>query len=434
MLIYAVNHTPRLQYVLDELIVNRLGLSYKITDNQEYFKKSPSFKINYHVQIREACLNIPASYLLSEDTIHEVSPRAEPDKKWKYIFFKEDFIDIPDVKTDTQILNFDLFSCVFYLLSRYEEYLPSHKDEHARYVETNSLAFRAGFLEFPLVDYWVQNLKICLKKLYPEIVFKPISFTQINSIDIDFAYKYKGLSMLGQARKAIGSILRNNFDAQVFDPPEKDPYDTYDYLTRIATEKNVPTIFFFLLANSGKYDKNLSPNSPILQKKFNELSLQFESGLHPSYASNSNIRQLGKEFLLFEKITGKKSRISRNHFLKIKLPSSYEHLIEQGVEYDYSLAYTTSLGFRASTSMAFYFFDLLSNKSTKLRVQPPCLMDVTLRLAMQLKPEEAIKKIQELKASVMEVEGTFISIWHNSSFDEKEGWAGWDQVYEAMFE
>ncbi len=41
---------------------------------------------------------------------------------------------------------FDIFAASFYLLSRYEEYLPHEKDMYGRYAHTNSLAFREHFL------------------------------------------------------------------------------------------------------------------------------------------------------------------------------------------------------------------------------------------------------------------------------------------------
>lgn len=45
-------------------------------------------------------------------------------------------------------LPFDVFAASFYLLSRYEEYLPHLKDEHGRYPASESLAFKNGFWNF----------------------------------------------------------------------------------------------------------------------------------------------------------------------------------------------------------------------------------------------------------------------------------------------
>ncbi len=434
MLIYALNHTPRLQYLLDELIVNRLGLNYKITDNLDYFHKSTAFKINYSLHIIEGCVNIPPISLLAEEHVFEQHLAVQTDQSWRYIFFKKEFDQIPDFRINSVFLSFDLFSAIFFLLSRYEEYLPSVNDEHHRYKAENSLAYKNGFLEIPLIDIWVEHFKEELKKLYPKIEFKQHEFKQINSIDIDFAYKYKGLSLFRLARKAMGSLLRGKFDINTLFIPEADPFDTYDYMTNRAREMGVKSIFFILLADYGGVDKSHSPNSKILKQLFKKLNAHFECGIHPSYYSTQKYITLNKEISLFEKITQKRPRISRNHFLKIKIPGTYEHLEKLDIERDYSLTYPNHIGFRASTSYAFKFFNLTTNQCTKLVIQAPCIMDVTLRLSLQLNQEEAIEKIKVMKEDVKEVNGTFISIWHNSSFDETEGWLGWDKVYEALFE
>ena len=66
---------------------------------------------------------------------------------------------------------FDIFGASFFMLSRYEEYLPHIKDEYGRFEAKESLAFKYGFLEIPIVDKWVQILKIEILKKYPSVNF-----------------------------------------------------------------------------------------------------------------------------------------------------------------------------------------------------------------------------------------------------------------------
>jgi 3-dehydroquinate dehydratase len=61
-------------------------------------------------------------------------------------------------------------------------------------------------------------------------------------------------------------------------------------------------------------------------------------------------------------------------------------------------------------------------------------MDVTLRNSLDLNVTEAQQKIAELKTQAQKVNGEFISIWHNSNFDETQGWSNWKQVYQSIFE
>ncbi len=434
VLVYAAFLSNRLGYILNEVFVNQLGITFKHTDSLDYFEKSHSIKLNYSASIIDGCLNIPANNLLFEEDIFKQQIFVEKDAEWKFLFFQQSFEDIPDFRHPTQYLSFDMFSAMFYLLSRYEEYLPSLKDEHQRYKETNSLAFKNGFLEIPLIDFWIKQFKIIFKKQYPEIELKQTHFKQINTIDIDFIYKYKGHSKLRLIQKAAGALYRRNWDQRIFDKTKSDPYDSYDYLTKTANAKNIETIFFFLLADYGTYDKNHAPLSELYTNLVKNLCKHYTCGIHPSYRSTIDNKALTHELELFEKLTSQKARFSRNHFLKINIPETYLQLGKAGIEKDFTMAYSNHTGFRASASFPFLFFDLAGNMSTSLWVQPVCLMDVTLKNAMKMDPAAAIDKIAALKNIVKEANGTFVTIWHNSSFDENEGWAGWDKVYEFLFE
>ena len=91
---------------------------------------------------------------------------------------------------------FDIFAASFYLISRYEEYLPHVRDTHERFTAEQSLAFRYYFLEKPVVDIWSLKLRKVLKERFPEYHFSEREFTYISTIDIDNAYAYKYKSCL----------------------------------------------------------------------------------------------------------------------------------------------------------------------------------------------------------------------------------------------
>jgi hypothetical protein len=434
MLILAAEDSPRLTYILDELLLRRLGLRYKITDNPDYFSKSLSFRINYTAQIFEGVINVPALKLLYESDIKPQAIVAEKNKIWNTIFFQNNFSSKPDFRSDTSLLNFDIFSAAFYLMSRYEEYLPHKKDEHLRYLSSNSLAYKSGFLEFPLIDYWAIRLGEVLKNQYPEIALKTNNFEQLNTIDVDFAFKYQYQNIFSSIKKFGGSILRAKPDIEAILKPEQDPYNTYRYLAAKAAAKNIPSLFFLLLADYGGYDNNLSPKNIEVQRLYRTIAESANCGLHPSYKAAIDKSALRNEVQQFEEILEEKPKNARSHFLKIRLPETYKNLEKLGFTSDYTLCYAEAAGFRASTCLPFNVFDLNDNKTIQLTLYSPCIMDVSLKNYLKLNPEQAIEKIKELKEKVKQVNGQFISVWHNSSFDPKEGWEGWDKVYESLFE
>jgi hypothetical protein len=434
MLVFAAQATERLKYILDEILLHRYGLNYTITDNPDYFIASKTPKIYYGTNIIEGCVNIPAGSLLFDESIIAQKLEVIDHPNWIKYFYGFTYQNIPDFKTTTVYLPFDVLAASFYLLSRYEEYLGLATDEHNRFKAENSLAFKHHFLEIPLVDCWVQNLTKNIQKCYPNLTLNQAKFKQINTIDIDFAYKYKGLSRSAKWRKFLGSILRKKIDFAVFNPPQHDPYDTYDFMLKAANEKKIETLFFLLLADYGSYDKNISPKSDVFIHLAKTLAQTNACGIHPSY-KGSLISQLYKqEHHNFKSIFGKDATLNRHHFLKIKLPLSYQKMHKMGIIHDYSMAYAKHTGFRASTAQAFKFFDVINHQTIPVWVHSPCVMDVTLKQALKLNPDQAKQKIKLLKEITKQTGGEFISIWHNSNFDSAENWENWSEVYVSLFE
>src|SRR5690606_12639845 len=126
-------------------------------------------------------------------------------------------------------------------------------------------------------------------------------------------------------------------------------------------------IFFWLMADYGKFDKNNPVNNLEFQKQIQSVSKWAETGIHPSYASNSNPEKLKTEIQRLEKISGQKITKSRQHYIKLNLPETYQNLIEQGIEEDYTMAYADETGFRAGTCTPFFWYDLSREEKTNLK-------------------------------------------------------------------
>ena len=143
---------------------------------------------------------------------------------------------------------------------------------------------------------------------------------------------------------------------------------------------------------------------------------------------------LNKELRTLSFITGGKITKSRQHFLKIHLPGTYNNLSAEGITEDYSMGYASHPGFRTGTCTPFYFYDLLNDRETSLTIYPFQIMDRTLKDYMHLSPGEAIEKIGKIVKEIREVQGTFITIWHNDSFSDSREWEGWLEVYKKLLQ
>lgn len=65
-------------------------------------------------------------------------------------------------------------------------------------------------------------------------------------------------------------------------------------------------------------------------------------------------------------------------------------------------------------------------------VHPFTVMDATLKYYMKVTPEQAMKHVEELVANVRAVNGTFISLWHNETLNDRGIWSDWKKVYEHV--
>ncbi|MFI5132468.1 MAG: DUF7033 domain-containing protein, partial [Chitinophagales bacterium] len=148
MILYTHSITPRLQYIADFIAKELQTGTIKVTASREEFNNAGDNKINYSDnRIAEAEIWIRPHGLLFENGIQEQSIQCF-EANGNKAFFKTQG-DFP----------FDILAASFYLLSRYEEYLPHSKDKYGRYAHENSLAYKEKFLNLPLVNIWLQNFK-----------------------------------------------------------------------------------------------------------------------------------------------------------------------------------------------------------------------------------------------------------------------------------
>src|SRR5215211_4639531 len=125
-LIFSHSITPRLKYIID-FLSQYYGQSFKLTSDEEKYIASPDpCKINYsYHRLAPGEIFIHAHVLLTESYIRHVKVECfekkahTPESRPYKAFFKAE-----------GDLGFDLIAAVFFLLTRYEEYLPHPKDAY----------------------------------------------------------------------------------------------------------------------------------------------------------------------------------------------------------------------------------------------------------------------------------------------------------------
>lgn len=431
LLLYTSAYTPRLQYVCHQVFTYWLGLQVDWTDNPTLYKNHKGFKLNYSSNALET-----NDFLLAKSTL-----LFENNLK-KHPLFPVWYNKIPalfPLTIPNAIFPFDLLATIFFHLSRYEEYQPFQADQHGRFPASESWAYQNDCLQIPIVDLLIIELKTQLKKRFPAIVFKARTFQFSPTYDIDmaWAFRHKGWKRniggyFNDALKGQFTALKNRFKTHFLF--QKDPFYKFDWLDGLHRKFNLQPTYFFLLGDYAQYDTNNLVSTKPFQQLIQTIASLYKIGIHPSYQSCGNQAIINKEKQRLTDITQQAIYRSRQHFLKLHLPQTYQQLIQAGIKADYSMGYAMDTGFRAGTSLPFRWYDLAAETSTDLLIHPFQVMDVTLKDYLKLNPEAAKAHIQQLINRTKLVNGVFCSLWHNSSFSALENWNNWASVYVDLLE
>lgn len=393
-----------------------------ITGDLDLYKVHHSEKINYSAErIADDEIFIQPAGLLQEDEIK---------KQHIHCFDWKNAIAFFQTNDD---VGFDIFSAVFYCISRYEEYLEHEPDEYGRYAHWNSLAWKNKFLNKPVVDYWLKEFTEYLQAKFTNYKPKTSNYKLIPTYDIDIAwsYKHKGFWRSIEASIKQPSTIAERWN--VIRRKQQDPYDSYDWLNQLHKQYQLSPIYFFLVAQEqGGLDKNISPKQKALRQLILQTRENYEVGLHPSVHSNTAKECLLKEKNTLQQIIHESITKSRHHYLQVHVPHSYRELIAAEIKDDYTMGYGTVNGFRASTSNSFLWYDLENETATQLRIHPFVFMEANSFYELKQTPDEALAELNHLLEEVKKVNGTFITIFHNHFLGTGHMFSGWKEMYEEF--
>lgn len=419
ILIYADFITPRLHYIASFIFGEQFTQPFRITTDENEFVNYSGVKISYSGEHHNGdWFSIPATGLVFEKGIRPVDVLVS---EWENcpVLFSGGQGNIP----------FDIFSAVFFCLSRYEEYWSFDNDVYGRYPHTESIAFRYDFLHLPLVNIWLTLFSNELKKKYPglELPRPPFRFQPTYDIDIAWSYRQKGFL------RNIGGFLKNPSmeRLKVLAGSEKDPFDSYDWLDRIHDHYELKPVYFFLVAAlRSRYDKNIPPDRPAMKQLIDRHARKYEVGLHPSWSSHEHPALISAELHVLSRITGKQVTHSRQHYIRFQTPGTFRQLIEAGITDEYSMGYGSINGFRASVASPYYWYDIERESKTELIIHPFCYMDANALYEQKQDTEISATELRKYYAVCQQHHGELVTVFHNQFMGTDPAFAGWPQLYE----
>ena len=337
-----------------------------------------------------------------------------------------------------KIEDLDIFSASFFMLTRWEEYVNKNRDAHNRFPAYESLAFKQGFLNRPVVNEYVEELKKALLVLDDSLVFKKYEYKFLLTHDVDALLKYNGLK--NGLIEIAGDILKRKSIKNVFSSIlrqyrvhtgiQKDPYDTFDYLMDISEKIGLKSYFFFMGKGVTKFDNQYDSSDEFVKN----LAVKIKErghyiGMHPTYNAYNNQEQFLKEKQELKKNLDSSLAFGREHYLRFEVPTTWQIWEDNGMIWDSTLSYADKEGFRCGVCYEYSVFNILTRKKLKLKEKPLIVMEGSFATYQpNIKPEEMEEKIKLLIEQVKKYNGEFVFLWHNSSFNTPL-WKKYQNIY-----
>ena len=422
LLVYTHKITPRVKFTFKQIVTRILGVKVDFTTVIEEFIAHDSLKMSYTTQPLSKEIFVRSHELLFEQGLSDIEINVQQWDETKCFFTTGEKSSLP----------YDIFAASFYMLSRYEEYLPHVKDQYGRFTSAESLAFKEDFIDQPVVDIWALKFREILQERFADFDFPERHYGIKPVIDVPMAYFYKEKGFMRIMGGSLKDFINLRFKSlylrfMVIMGFRRDPYDTFKWIINKQKQCAVKFGVFFLIGDYSTYDKNNSLNNKNFVSLIKYMSDYCQIGLKASFYALESLKILKEEKSRLEAIIHEDLQASRHSFSKLNIPQSYRNLVELEIKQDYTMGYTGSLGFRAGTCTPFLFYDLDYEIQTPLQVHPFNCFDFALsKINSQLDKKEKLYRMIE---QVKRVNGTFTPVFHNYTFGNEPQWKGFRELF-----
>lgn len=411
--LYANQITSRLEYVsrfVFETVLNcKLRLIDELQITNPTFLKT-HFIINYTERFIENTFHIIPHGLLSMSGSYDFRLLKSQSAYGTLVI-------------GTQKKPADLFSAIFYFISRAEEWQNRFRDMHDRFCKDSVFSDEFDFTE-PYVDQWIEELRVKLNHTNTHFKIAKPEFKCTYTFDIDNGFAFLGKPLWKNVLALLKDIVQFNFlfvkhRITTLKGNTADPFDQYEKIIQHILKYKLHTIFFFLVNRKVKYDRGANINSKVYASLFNRIrQSNITSGLHPSYTSFETSDQIENERTMLETHLAKSIDISRQHFLKFNIRNTPNALLRAGITEDWSMGFSDILGFRARTTHAFLYFNFDTEQMEPICLKPFSIMDGVFYIHQGVSVLKAKEDVEKHKNLIRKSGGNFVMVFHERIFSE----------------
>jgi hypothetical protein len=415
VVVHAPHRTARHEAAFDWVLSAALGLPWRWEDDAEAHRAADGVRMHYGVEGEWPGVGFPADGLLDRTGSLDAAPLASEDGQA------------------------DLFSAVFWMASRMEEFLPdAPRDGHGRFDPTGSLPELRGWLDSPICEQWAWTIgERLLGNAWPEHRNRlRAEHAVVPTLDVDSAYAFRGKGLV----RTGGAWARDVFRGQWVQAVRRlraaagqgqDPYDTYGQVEEAHRSRGLTTQWFFLLAAFGSYDRGLPASSLALADLMKRLddTEGHSVGWHPGYAAASDAKKMAAECQSYRDIMGRLPVASRQHYLRMVLSETRRQLFALGVREDHTEGHAVRTGWRGGFARPRRWYDLERETLTDLVLVPFAAMDATYLRYLCTPASEVPARVGALAHEAKKWGAPLRLLWHNESLSGEGQWAGWEDVY-----
>lgn len=327
-----------------------------------------------------------------------------------------------------KILPFDILADVFFMLSRYEEYIkinPIKRDIFGRFCGKDSIAAKYGFLDRPIVDEWALYLMKHLRRNNCDysVQAQKKRAKLLVTHDIDTLYRYQNWS-----EKLIGVHKEEIKYKQILFG--KNPYNNIVELADWEKRNKIKADYYFI-PTKGENNADYKIVSRKIQREIRKIyGKGHEIGFHAGFYTIDNLELYHQEIQTLQSSLGKAYQISgsRQHYLRNAIPDTFIALEKEGICYDTTLAFADMEGFRCGTCHPFRHYNIYKRREIDIWEIPLIFMDVTLKYYRKYSTTILKDKFKYYYNCIKKHGGVLTILWHNNRFAEKE-WESYNKVY-----
>ncbi|MCB9858158.1 MAG: hypothetical protein H6818_20935 [Phycisphaerales bacterium] len=330
-------------------------------------------------------------------------------------------------------------------------------DRHERLKYDGSLFARHGMPAIPIVNHYVNVLRTAIETEFG-IRTKPIWPTGkkacvILTHDVDAPLdpntpatkrhlsRLHGVSRLSRLRSSLRDAIHTG---RITTTDTADRHWLFDEIMAAESRHGFRSTFFFAPRHFGmpRADRAHDVRYDIADKQFRRLfptlvDRGFEIALHASYNAQQDHSMFAEEIRRLKRFAAAPIRGVRHHYWRLGRsvwPTLNAHA-DAGLEYDASLAFNESPGFRFGVALPFYPWDSLAQCPVGACQIPSMLMDGAVFYRPGATAADGIRTANEWIDKLVDAGGCGAIDWHvRTSYPGSRQFAEWGRAYLGILE